>query len=87
MSALGDIFKQHNIDESALKNLVAELKTNPMAAMGLLQGLNLPPEVMQQLMGIVMMNPTAIDEFAAELGVSQEDIDELKNNFKTDSPQ
>lgn len=81
MSILGDIFKQHNIDNQRLVELVEQLKTNPMAAMGLLQGLQLPPETMQQLMGVVMTNPAAIDEFAVELGISQADIDELRSNF------
>ncbi len=82
MSVLGDIFKKQNIDESKLIEIVEQLKLNPMMAMGLLQSLNLPPEAMQELMGVVMTNPTAIDDFAQELGVSQADIEELKSKLK-----
>ena len=80
MSVLGDIFKKENVGEQELQGLITQLKTNPMVAMATLQGM-LPPDALQQVMAAVMQNPASVDELAAEIGVSQAEVDELKKSI------
>ena len=82
MSELKDLFNSLNIPQEKLEELAGALKSNPMAAMGIVQQLNLPPEFLQKVMAIVMANPNAIFEFAAELGLSKEKVEEAKESLK-----
>jgi hypothetical protein len=79
---LGDIFEQAGIEREKLLEIVKLLKENPMAAMAAVQGLNLSEEIMQKVMGTVMMNPNAIEELAKELGLSDEDLKNIKDRVQ-----
>lgn len=79
MSVLGDIFKNAGVEQAKLVEVVKLLKENPMAAMAAVQALNLPEETIQQVMGAVMVNPAAIEDFARELGLSEDDLTAIKN--------
>lgn len=81
MSQLGTIFKEAGIDETTIKDIVSKLKVNPMDAMVAVQALNLPNEVVQNIMATVMMNPGAIEELAIEMGLGGEDIAAIKNQL------
>ena len=81
MSQLGDIFKEAGIDENTIKDIVSKLKVNPMDAMAAVQALNLPNEVVQNIMATVMMNPGAIEELAKEMGLGGDDIAAIKDQL------
>jgi NACalpha-BTF3-like transcription factor len=81
MSQLGNIFKEAGINEDTIKDIVSKLKVNPIDAMAAVQALNLPNEVVQNIMGTVMMNPSAIEELAQELGMGGEDIAAIKDQL------
>jgi hypothetical protein len=81
MSVLGDIFKEANVSDDKIKEIVEKLRENPLDALAAVQALNLDQEVIGKIMGTVMSNPNAIDELAKEMGVSQEDIDKIKDQI------
>lgn len=81
MSLLGDLFKAHDISRERLVELIKALQANPMGAMTYLHKLNLPPEVMQKMMGIVLTVPQAISDFAQELGISGETVNKIKDKM------
>ena len=82
MSALGDVFKAAGVAHQQLVEIVALLKDNPMAAMAAVQKLELDETVLQQVMGVVMANPNAIEDLAKELGLSDEDIKAVQDQIK-----
>lgn len=82
MSALGDVFTTAGVAQQQLIEIVALLKDNPMAAMAAVQKLELDQTVMQQVMGVVMANPNAIEELAKELGLSDQDIKAVQDQIK-----
>ena len=55
--------------------------------MSLVQELNIPPQIFQQLMATVMSNPASIIEFAKSLGVSDEAVKEVQDRLKGVPPQ
>jgi len=78
-----DMLQNLNITPEQIEKLqavMADAKSNPMAAMAAVQEI-LPPEVIQQLMMTMMQNPDALNDLAASAGVSQEQMDELKGNL------
>ena len=78
MSQLAELFKDSNVTKDQLVDLVKTLLENPMMAMAKVQELNLPPQMMQQIMGIVMANPGEISEFAKSLGIDLDLVDKVK---------
>ena len=85
MSVLGDVFKSAGVSDDKLLAVVKLLKENPMAAMSAVQELNLGEEVIQKVMGAVMVNPAAIEELAKELGLSDDDLTAIKNQVQPNS--
>jgi hypothetical protein len=85
MSVLGDVFKSAGVSDDKLLAVVKLLKENPMAAMAAVQELNLGEEVIQKVMGAVMVNPAAIEELAKELGLSDDDLSAIKNQVQPNS--
>ncbi len=63
-----------------LQAVIADAKGNPMAAMAAVQEI-LPADVLQQLMMTLMQNPDALNDLVASAGVSQDQMDELKENL------
>jgi hypothetical protein len=78
MSQLAELFKDSNITKDQLVDLVKTLLDNPMAAMAKVQELNLPPQMVQQIMGIVMANPGEIGDFAKSLGIDMNLVEKVK---------
>lgn len=79
MSQLGELFKELEISEDKLKEMIIAISENPMAGLNYLQELELTPEFMQKVMGLVMTNPDAISEFGEELGLSPDIVEKSKS--------
>ena len=67
MNPILAILKEHNVSDAQIKDLFQTLTENPMAAMATIGQLGIPPEKLQQLMGLVMQNPALIKEAVVEL--------------------
>jgi len=78
-----DFFKNLNLTPEQIEKLqtvMGEAKDNPMAAMAAIQEI-LPPETIQQLMMMFMQNPDAFNDIAAQAGVSEDQINEIKGSI------
>jgi len=84
MSQLKDLFSTLNIAPENLEQLANTLKSNPFAAMSLIQELNIPPDFLQKVMTIAMTDPNAIRQFASEMGISDKQFDEIKSKVTQD---
>ncbi|SQH74996.1 conserved protein of unknown function [Shewanella benthica] len=69
MNPILAILKEHNVSDAQIKDLFQTLTENPMAAMATIGQLGIPPEKLQQLMGLVMQKPALIKEAVVELGL------------------
>mgnify|MGYP001281469908 CR=1 FL=1 len=78
MSQLADLFKDLEVPRGKLEEVAREFLVNPMMAMGLVQELNLAPELLQEAMSIIMADPSEIGKFARALGVSAELADKAE---------
>ncbi len=78
MSKLAELFAESNVSKEQLVELVKSLIESPMQAMAKVQELNLPPQMVQQVMAIVMANPGEIGEFAKSLGIDINLVDKVK---------
>ena len=76
-----DVFKELGLTTDQLEELTETLKTNPMAAMGLIQKFKIPPESLQKMMAIFMSNPQMFTDFAEKAGISSDVIDTVKGNL------
>lgn len=81
MSILNDMFAELGVSKETLKELVAMYRVDSMAAMAKFKELGLPEDKVMAIGLQLMMNPTAMDELAAELGITQEEIEQAKNAF------
>jgi len=75
------LLEKLGLTEEQGKQLLEAASNNPMEALGLLQSFNPDPAAMQNLMAEFMANPGVFIELAESLGVSQEQIDAMKNQF------
>lgn len=82
MSELKDLLATLNLAPEKLEQLAKTLKTNPFAAMSMVQELNIPPDFFQKVMAIVMANPGAVRQFASEMGISDQQLDEIQSKLK-----
>lgn len=73
MSALGDLIKELNIAPESFAALTDSM-SNPFAAMSKIQELGIPMEFFQKAMMIMMTNPNALQEFAQEMGASEDQL-------------
>ncbi|NRB25046.1 DUF2999 family protein [Shewanella sp.] len=78
MNPILAILKQHNVSDTQIKDLFQTLTENPMAAMATIGQLGIPPEKLQQLMGLVMQNPALIKEAVVELGLDFSKVEAAK---------
>ena len=78
MNPILAILKEHNVSDAQIKDLFQTLTENPMAAMATIGQLGIPPEKLQQLMGLVMQNPTLIKEAVVELGLDFSKVEAAK---------
>lgn len=73
--------KEHNVSDERVRELFQAFTENPMAAMALVQQLGIPPEQLQQLMGLVMTQPHLIKEASDELGISDAEFAKAKEQL------
>lgn len=73
--------KEHNVSDEKVHELFQAFTENPMAAMALVQQLGIPPEQLQQLMGLVMTQPHLIKEASDELGISDAEFAKAKEQL------
>ncbi|RTR27206.1 DUF2999 family protein [Shewanella atlantica] len=78
MNPILAILKEHNISDTQIKDLFQTLTENPLMAMGTIGQLGIPPEKLQQLMGLVMQNPALIKEAVVELGLDFSKVEAAK---------
>ncbi|QLE86984.1 DUF2999 family protein [Shewanella sp. Scap07] len=78
MNPIIAMLKEHNISDAQINELFQTLTANPMAAMATIAQLGIPPEKLQQLMGLVMQNPNLIKEAVNELGLDMEKVEAAK---------
>ncbi|AQS40323.1 Protein of unknown function (DUF2999) [Shewanella psychrophila] len=78
MNPILAILKEHNVSDTQIKDLFQTLTENPMAAMATIGQLGIPPEKLQQLMGLVMQNPALIKEAVVELGLDFSKVEAAK---------
>ena len=76
-----DLLQKLGLTEDQGKQLLEAAGSNPMEALGLLQSFNPDPAALQNLMAEFMANPNVFIDLAKSLGVSQEQIDSMKNQF------
>lgn len=81
MSTLNDLFAELGVSKETVKELVALYRSDQMAAMAKFNELNLPQEKVMAIAMQLMMNPAALDDLAEELGITQDEIDQVKSNF------
>lgn len=81
MSKLGEIFKREGVSNETLIEIVRTLQEDQMQAMTMVAELNLPNEANTEIMQAVMSDPNAIDELAKEIGISEEEIDSIKDKL------
>ncbi|MCF2857618.1 DUF2999 domain-containing protein [Pseudoalteromonas sp. SMS1] len=78
MNPIIALLKEHNISDEQIKDVFKALTENPLMAMATVQQLAIPPEKLQQLMGLVMQNPNLIKEAVNELGLDYAKVEEAK---------
>lgn len=78
MNPILAILKEHNISDTQIKDLFQTLTENPLMAIGTIGQLGIPPEKLQQLMGLVMQNPALIKEAVVELGLDFSKVEAAK---------
>ncbi|ESP94158.1 MULTISPECIES: DUF2999 family protein [Pseudoalteromonas] len=78
MNPIISLLKEHNISDEQIKEVFQALTENPLMAMATVQQLAIPPEKLQQLMGLVMQNPGLIKEAVAELGLDYSKVEAAK---------
>ena len=71
MSQLSQLFNALDISKETVKDIVATLMEDPLAAMEKVQKLNISPDILQQITQIVLLEPGAIDELAREIGITE----------------
>jgi crotonobetainyl-CoA:carnitine CoA-transferase CaiB-like acyl-CoA transferase len=80
MDNASDVFSKLNIPAEELSRIAEAAKSNPLAAMGMLQEC-LTPEMLQELVALFMSNPEALSEAAAQAGVSPEELAEMREQM------
>ena len=76
------ILKELNIDQDKIQELFKTLTENPLMAMGYIQKLGIPPEKLQQIMGMIMATPGIIKEAVDELGLDFAAVEKAKEALK-----
>ncbi|MGX9462895.1 DUF2999 family protein [Shewanella sp. A14] len=78
MNPIIAILKEHNISDAQINELFQTLTENPFAAMATISQLGIPADKLQQLMGMVMQNPSLIKEAVVELGLDFSKVEAAK---------
>lgn len=83
MNDLTELLGKLNIPPEQLTRISEEAKSNPMAAIGLLNEY-VSPELLQQLIAAFLSNPDAIGQMAEQAGVSPEQLAGFRQQFGAD---
>ena len=82
MNPILALLKEHNISDEQINELFQALTENPLMAMGILGQLGIPPEKLQQLMGLVMQQPSLIKQAVEELGLDFSKVEAAQAQLK-----
>ena len=82
MNPILALLKEHNISDEQINELFQALTENPLMAMGILGQLGIPPEKLQQLMGLVMQQPMLIKQAVEELGLDFSKVEAAQAQLK-----
>jgi hypothetical protein len=80
MHDIAELMGKLNIPPEQLARVAEEAKSNPMAAMGLLNEY-MTPELMQEMIALFLSNPDAVSAAAEQAGVSPEQLDQLRTRL------
>jgi transposase-like protein len=80
MHDIAELMAQLDIPPEQLARIAEKAKSDPMAAMGLLNE-HMTPELMQQMIAVFLSNPEAVSAAAEQAGVSTEQLDQLRNQL------
>ncbi|MGB5446844.1 MAG: DUF2999 family protein [Psychromonas sp.] len=67
MNPIIQTLKDHNVSDEKITEVFQALTQNPLAAMTIIQGLDIPQEKLKALMMQVMSNPNLIKQAVEEL--------------------
>ena len=81
MSSIEELLKQLNLSEDSVEELRQAAGQGPMQMMQAIQKLNIPPQLLQQMMAMVMANPGLINELAGKFGLSSDLVEEAKQKM------
>jgi len=82
MNPIIKILTDQKINEEKIKELFVTLTSNPMAAVGIVGSIGIPPEKLQELMGMIMTNPGLIKEAVEELGLDMAALEKAKQQLQ-----
>jgi len=85
MNPIIQMLKEENVSEQKINELFEALTENPLMAMGIIQQLGIPPEKLQAIMGVVMTQPSLIQEAVEELGLDFSKVEAAKAKLKEGS--
>lgn len=80
---LQDIYDELKLTPEQQKELSHAVRENPMAAISLIQTFNIPPELIQKMIGMMMANPEALKNIAAAAGVSADLVDQVSSSLQS----
>ena len=78
MNPIRQILEAHNISQETVIELFQSFKTNPMAGLAKVQELGLPPEKLQEMMGILMSSPTIFEDTIRDYGLDVNEVMEAQ---------
>ncbi|MGL4516189.1 MAG: DUF2999 family protein [Shewanella sp.] len=82
MNPIISLLKEHHISDTQINALFESLTANPFAAMATLGQLGIPADKLQQLMALVMQNPSLIKEAVVELGLDFAKVQAAQNQLQ-----
>ena len=86
MNPIIEVLQQANVSQEKIVEVFEALTQNPMMAMALIQGLGIPSDKLQAIMGLVMTNPGLIEEAVNELGLDFSKVEEAKAKLNQANP-
>lgn len=75
-----EMLKGMNIPKEEMEEIIALAQKSPMLAIGKIQKY-LTPEMMQSMVQMMQANPEAMNQAMEQAGVSDDDAEEIRNQF------
>ncbi|MGL5360484.1 MAG: DUF2999 family protein [Shewanella sp.] len=85
MNPIISLLKEHQISDNQIIELFQTLTANPFAAMAAISQLGIPAEQLQQLLALVMQNPSLIKDAVTELGLDYAKVEAAKSQLQGES--